>query len=117
MSKRHRSYRLTPEGLASLRMSARRRRPWEHSTGPKTEEGKSTVALNALKHGLRSATARQELREINALLDVASGAASVDPSNARLGLWIDRAIVAATPPSLEGAKCSDRASPGPHRAG
>lgn len=29
-------------------------RPWEHSTGPRTFEGKRIVSLNAMVHGQRS---------------------------------------------------------------
>lgn len=29
-------------------------RPWEQSTGPKTERGKAAASVNAMKHGLRS---------------------------------------------------------------
>lgn len=28
-------------------------KPWEHSTGPKTPEGKEACKLNAEKHGMR----------------------------------------------------------------
>lgn len=30
-------------------------RPWEKSTGPKSEDGKKRASLNAFKHGVRSA--------------------------------------------------------------
>jgi hypothetical protein len=50
-----RTYRLSPRGLRSLRAAARRVRPWEHSTGPRSENGKSRSKMNAYKHGLRSA--------------------------------------------------------------
>lgn len=36
----------------------RKWKPWERSTGPRTAEGKTKVAHNALKHGRRSAAAR-----------------------------------------------------------
>ena len=42
----------------------RKWKPWERSTGPKSEEGKGRVSLNAFKHGMRSA----EIREIEAVL-------------------------------------------------
>ncbi|MAF98425.1 MAG: hypothetical protein CMH26_07305 [Micavibrio sp.] len=32
----------------------RKTKPWEHSTGPKTAEGKAKVSQNGLKHGARS---------------------------------------------------------------
>ena len=52
-----RPYRLTPEGLISLRSSAARTRPWDQSTGPKSPEGKARSRMNAQKHGERSARA------------------------------------------------------------
>ncbi len=36
----------TPEGLERLRQSTLAHRPWEHSTGPRTPEGKAKTALN-----------------------------------------------------------------------
>ncbi|MGP1347127.1 MAG: hypothetical protein ACTS3F_10740 [Phycisphaerales bacterium] len=53
-SKPRRRYTLSAEGLAALRASAARNRPWESSTGPKTVAGKSVSRMNALKHGDRS---------------------------------------------------------------
>jgi hypothetical protein len=43
-------------------------RPWEKSTGPKSQEGKATVSQNAFKHGCRSRDAIAEARQIRALL-------------------------------------------------
>lgn len=38
-------------------------KPWEKSTGPKTEEGKKLASMNNLKHGMRS-EAIKELRRV-----------------------------------------------------
>ena len=48
-----------PERRAAQAKRARQNRPWEHTTGPKTQKGKDAVKLNALKHGLRNANMRQ----------------------------------------------------------
>ena len=51
-------------------------RPWEHSTGPKTEEGKAVVACNAWKGGERASlrSLAKALREQErALLQVTGG--------------------------------------------
>ena len=39
-------------------------KPWEHSTGPRTSEGKSKTAQNAYTHGFRS----RDMEDINAFL-------------------------------------------------
>lgn len=55
-AKRNRAKRrgLTPEGRAALQAAALRNRPWEASTGPRTETGKRSSSGNAVKHGRRS---------------------------------------------------------------
>jgi hypothetical protein len=40
----------------------RKTQPWRHSTGPRSQEGKSRVAQNARKHGLRGGIFRQAER-------------------------------------------------------
>lgn len=45
---------ITPEGREALRLAALARRPWEHSTGPRTAAGKQASRENALQHGGRA---------------------------------------------------------------
>ncbi len=62
---------LTPEGRERLRQSVLARRPWEHSTGPKTAAGKAKVALNgkrAQKGSLSQRELRAELAEVQSLV-------------------------------------------------
>ena len=66
--KAKRPYRLSPEGLAALRAAAAARRPWLASTGPRTAAGKAASSLNALRHGLRTAEASRQRREVNRML-------------------------------------------------
>ena len=54
-AKQRKPYRLSPRGLKSLREAALRNQPWNHSTGPRTGEGKARSRMNGWKHGERSA--------------------------------------------------------------
>lgn len=69
----------TPERRARQAAAIQRWRPWERSTGPKTAEGKATVAGNAFKGGKRPLLrqdmkeARAQLREAMAVLDYWAG--------------------------------------------
>ena len=58
-------YRLSLDGLRSLRASVYRVKPWTRSTGPRTLRGKRRSKMNALKHGERSARAIAVRKEIN----------------------------------------------------
>jgi hypothetical protein len=57
------SYYRTPEHRARQSAAIQQWRPWEHSTGPKSEEGKVRVSRNAFKGGTRAM-----LRELARLL-------------------------------------------------
>ena len=57
------SYQRTARHRSLLAEQCRNRRPWEKSTGPKSDEGKSRVSRNAYKGGVR-----QQLRELASLL-------------------------------------------------
>jgi hypothetical protein len=48
----------TPERRKKQSKAIRKWKPWEKSTGPKTEEGKEKSKMNAQKHGMRSAEFR-----------------------------------------------------------
>ncbi len=48
-------------------------KPWEKSTGPRSEEGKANSAGNARKHGMRSREWLEQLREVNAFLSQCKG--------------------------------------------
>lgn len=64
---------LTPEGRERLRQAARRNRPWEHSTGPRTPEGKARCSLNAMLGGCETADQRgfrlEAVRLLRAIAD------------------------------------------------
>ncbi len=57
MSKARHKIRIaaTPERKKRAAMLIQRWKPWEKSTGPKTDNGKAVVSRNALKHDARSA--------------------------------------------------------------
>jgi hypothetical protein len=55
--------RLTPEGRAKLRATALRSRLWEHSTGPRTPEGKARSAAN----GRRTQKGPLSVRQMRAM--------------------------------------------------
>jgi len=57
------SYYRTPEHRSLRAKLIQKWRPWEKSTGPRSQVGKVKVSRNACKGGLRSA-----LREVSALL-------------------------------------------------
>lgn len=54
----------TEERRAAQRERIQQTKPWLKSTGPKTEEGKKRVRMNALKHGNRS----EEVKKIREVL-------------------------------------------------
>ena len=68
---------LTPEGRERLRQAARASRPWEHTTGPKTLEGKARAARNGnlRQKGPQSVREiRRSLADLTGLLnDMAEG--------------------------------------------
>jgi hypothetical protein len=55
---------LTPEGRDRLRLAALKNRPWEHSTGPRTAEGKARVALNGKQRQRGPVSVRQRRQEL-----------------------------------------------------
>jgi len=113
-----RAYRLSPEGLAALRASARRVRPWERSTGPRTEAGKARSSRNALKHGLRRArviAAQRELARAIRVLDAAAAAgqdADIDESAGSIEEW--RRRVREEQPAQNASSASRGAPKPPH---
>lgn len=43
-------------------------KPWERSTGPRTDAGKEIAATNSSKHGMRSAECRDQQKQLNSFL-------------------------------------------------
>ena len=62
---------LSGEGRERLRMSAVAHRPWTHSTGPRTAEGKAQAAINGKarqKSGRSVRELRRDLEPLRSLL-------------------------------------------------
>ena len=57
----------TAERRAKQSEAIRRWRPWEQSTGPRSDDGKANASRNADK-GRRRDTVRQEARELQVML-------------------------------------------------
>ena len=57
----------TPERKAKQAELIQNWQPWERSTGAKTEAGKAISAMNAYKHGLRSAEWLEDEKRVNEL--------------------------------------------------
>ncbi|NBW68315.1 MAG: hypothetical protein EBR47_06425 [Betaproteobacteria bacterium] len=57
------SYYRTPEHRALRAQLIQQWKPWEHSTGPRSEAGKAKVSQNAFKGGWR-----QQFKELRTLL-------------------------------------------------
>jgi hypothetical protein len=62
------SKRWTPERRERQATLIRNWKPWERSSGPKTDEGKAATARNSRKHGMRSRRALDEARMVRALI-------------------------------------------------
>jgi hypothetical protein len=58
----------TPERRARQAEAIKRWKPWEKSTGPRTDAGKAEAAQNAMKHGLRARGWLAYQKRVNDLL-------------------------------------------------
>lgn len=58
----------TSEQRLRQREAIQRWQPWAKSTGPRSAEGKQSVARNAMRHGGRSAEMTAYLRQIREFL-------------------------------------------------
>lgn len=62
------SYYRTPENRKLRAKLIRRWKPWEKSTGPRTDEGKAKSAGNSRKHGARSKQAIESGKLVRAYI-------------------------------------------------
>lgn len=61
----------TPERRAKQAEAIRRWKPWEKSTGPRTDDGKEASSQNAWKHGLRTAGEIEDRKRFNEVMRAA----------------------------------------------
>ena len=71
---------LTPEGRLRLREAALANKPWEHSTGPRTPEGK----LQAVRNGKVRQKGPISTRELKAMVSGATGLVAQLAENRKL---------------------------------
>jgi hypothetical protein len=80
---------LSPDGRERLRRAAVANRPWLHSTGPKTVEGKARVAENGRLRQAGEPSARELRRQLAALGNLVAEMAALRqaqrPANAERG--------------------------------
>ncbi len=62
----------TEERKAKMRLQIQHWKPWEKSTGPKTQAGKAVSSRNSLKHGAFAAQNRRQVAVFKKVLAVAS---------------------------------------------
>ena len=85
--------RFSEAGLEALRAAARRDRPWEKSTGPRTADGKRRSSQNAWKRGYwgrEEIVARQGARKL--LDDLERQSDEVDVGFDVLDEWEERLV-------------------------
>ncbi len=58
----------SPQQRVKNAQTIRQVRPWESSTGPRTEAGKARTRFNGVKHGKRSSECEGMLKALAALL-------------------------------------------------
>ena len=66
---RQKSRGMSPEGRARVRAATLLHRPWEYSTGPRTEAGKARSALNGMR-GREDASMRQLKADLDGVFNL-----------------------------------------------
>src|SRR4051812_40741936 len=74
---------LTPEGLERIRAATLANRPWEHSTGPRTPEGKARAAANGRSRQVGERSVRSLRAEVAACLKLVREMASLRMATAK----------------------------------